>query len=75
MAKKKQSKSRPRSSKPKTKRPASHAFMTARQDDLTALFSAAGKGPHKDQVSVRLVTPSPAPSPDSGVGKPGSRED
>ena len=71
MAKKKQSKSRPKSSKPKTRRPASHAFMTARQDDLTALFSAAGKGPHKDQVSVRLVTP----SPDSAAGTPGSRED
>jgi hypothetical protein len=72
MAKKKQSKSRPKSSKPKSKRPASHTFMTARQDDLSALFSATGKGPHKDQVSARLMTP---PS-DLGVGKPpGSRED
>jgi hypothetical protein len=71
MAKKKQSKSKPKSSKPRSRRPASHAFMTARQDDLAALFSTAGKGPHKDQVSARLVTP---PS-DSGAGKPGSRED
>lgn len=71
MAKKKQSKSRAKSSKPKSRRPASHAFMTARQDDFSALFSVAGKGPHKDQVSARLVTP---PS-DSGPGKPDSRED
>jgi hypothetical protein len=66
MAKKKQPRSK---SRPAAKRAASHPFMTTRENDLSALFSAAGKGPHKDQVSTRLATPDP------GGGKPGSRED
>ena len=65
MAKKKQTRTK---SRPPAKRAASHPFMTTREDDLSALFSASGKGPHKDQVSTRLMTP------DSGGGKPGSRE-
>jgi hypothetical protein len=44
--------------------------MTARQDDLSALFSVTGKGPHKDQASARLVTPAGG----SGNDDPASRE-
>jgi hypothetical protein len=70
MAKKKPSKSKPKSSGTRSRKPGNPLFMTSPQDDLAALFALAGKGPHKDQASARLVTPVGG----SGNDDPASRE-
>jgi hypothetical protein len=71
MAKKKQSKSKPKSGKVRSRQSASHPFMAARPGDLSALLAAADKGPRRDQAGSRFV----APASGSGTTKPGSRED